>query len=182
LAQATAVRLNFPVRSAMVLEDTMYTPVRTSEPLDTDLEDLGGESFANGARAVATRGVLMEYSRVLATVMLLVGAIVIYSVDDSPSEAMGVHGVHNDAGIERLYEDAEYADTTASPDSTTQPQTSSGPDTTTSPANPCVTTGNPFISTLAPCATAVAPCATTKAPCTTTKVTVFGRLKGIFGV
>merc|ERR1719222_471775 len=102
----------------MALADTLYRPGRTSDLLDTDLE---GESDSNGASAVATHGVLRKYIKLLPAVMLLVGAICIYSVTGSPPEAMRTQQANDKTGIEGLYEVAGGEDSTASPDSTAPP-------------------------------------------------------------
>jgi len=98
--------------------EVSYGLLSVSETSDTDLEDVGSGSAEHDGQAVKTRGGATKYVKMFAMLVLLVGAVGIYSVASSPPKVMK-EKTSDEAGDNRFYEVGE--DTTAPPDSTAPP-------------------------------------------------------------
>jgi len=98
--------------------EAKYGLIQLSESLNTDLEDVCSGSSAHERRAVTTHGRTTKHVKIFALLVLLVGAVWIYSMTSSTPEVSQATA-SNEAGEDRFYEVGE--DTTAPPDSTAPP-------------------------------------------------------------
>jgi hypothetical protein len=99
--------------------ESSYALIQVGETSEADLEDVANGSATYDGGSLSTRVGTTKYAKLLALVVLLVGAVGIYSIANSPPDT--VRAQPNDKGYDeasnnRFYEVAEDTDTTASPD------------------------------------------------------------------